>query len=149
MESWTRGLSLIALTMAIHATGIALVGFALRSIRRLEERNHRVIRAFAMMIVTIGMSGLLLTILHGIEAAVWATAYLFLGAFHSSGDAILYSLDAMTTRGASGLVLQQHWQMMGALEAADGMLLFGISTAALFAVMQRELANIIGDQAHR
>jgi hypothetical protein len=135
--------------MAIHATGIALIGVPLRSIRRLEERNRRLIPAFAMMIVTIGISGLLLTILHGIEAAVWAAAYLLLGAFHSSGDAILYSLDAMTTRGASGLVLQQHWQMMGALEASDGMLLFGISTAALFAVMQRELAKIIGDQAHR
>jgi hypothetical protein len=64
MESWTRGLSLVALTMAIHATGIALIGFALRSIRRLEERNRRSIRVFAMMIVTIGISGLLLTILH-------------------------------------------------------------------------------------
>jgi hypothetical protein len=135
--------------MAIHATGIALIGFALRSIRRLEERNRGLMRAFAMLIVTIGISGLLLTILHGMEAAVWAVAYLLLGAFHSSGDAILYSLDSMTTRGASGLVPQQHWQMMGALEASDGMLLFGISTAALFAVMQRELAKITGDQAHR
>ena len=44
--------------------------------------------------------------------------------------------NSMTTRGASGLMLQQHWRMMGALEAADGMLLFGISTAYIFAVMQ-------------
>ncbi len=42
----------------------------------------------------------------------------------------------MATRGASGLTLERHWQMMGALEAADGMLLFGISTAYIFAVMQ-------------
>jgi hypothetical protein len=42
----------------------------------------------------------------------------------------------MTTRGASGLTLQQHWRMIGALEAAGGMLLFGISTAYIFAVMQ-------------
>ena len=40
------------------------------------------------------------------------------------------------TRGASGLTLQQHWLMMGALEAADGMLLFGISTAFMFSVLQ-------------
>ena len=49
-------------------------------------------------------------------------------------DAILYSVDSMTTRGASGLMLEQR--MMGALEAANGMLLFGISTAYIFAVMQ-------------
>jgi hypothetical protein len=41
----------------------------------------------------------------------------------------------MTTRGASGLSLQRHWRMMGALEAADCMLLFGISTAYIFALM--------------
>ena len=34
----------------------------------------------------------------------------------------------MTTRGASGLVLHAHWQMMGTLEAANGTLLFGIGT---------------------
>jgi hypothetical protein len=33
-------------------------------------------------------------------------------------------------------MLQPHWQLMGALEAADGMLLFGISTAFIFTVMQ-------------
>ena len=33
-------------------------------------------------------------------------------------------------------MLYQHWRMMGALEAAGGMLLFGISTAYLFALMQ-------------
>jgi hypothetical protein len=51
-------------------------------------------------------------------------------------DAILYSVDAMSTRGASGLTLQGQWRMMGALEAVDGMLLFGISTAYIFALMQ-------------
>ena len=33
-------------------------------------------------------------------------------------------------------MLEQHWRMMGALEAANGMLLFGISTAYIFALMQ-------------
>ena len=33
-------------------------------------------------------------------------------------------------------LLHRPWQMMGALEAVDGMLLFGVSTAYLFAVMQ-------------
>ncbi|MGA7734221.1 MAG: hypothetical protein WCB22_02000 [Pseudolabrys sp.] len=42
----------------------------------------------------------------------------------------------MSTRGASGLTLPRSWQMMGALEAVDGMLLFGVSTAYLFSVMQ-------------
>ena len=59
-----------------------------------------------------------------------------LGALDSAKAAILYSVDFMATRGASGLMLQPHWRMMGALEAVDGMLLFGVSTAFIFTVMQ-------------
>jgi hypothetical protein len=58
------------------------------------------------------------------------------GAFGSLQAALLYSVDSIATRGASGLTLPPHWQMMGALEAADGVLLFGISTAFIFTVMQ-------------
>ena len=42
----------------------------------------------------------------------------------------------MSTRGAAGLTLERHWQLIGALEGIDGMLLFGISTAFIFAMMQ-------------
>ena len=83
----------------------------------------------------VGATGLLLAVLHGIEAAIWAAAYVWLGGLDSSKDAIP-SMDSMTTRGASGLTLERHWLTMGALEAAGGMLLFGISTAYIFAVMQ-------------
>ena len=42
----------------------------------------------------------------------------------------------MTTRGASRF-LERQWRLMGAAEAGDGMLLFGVSTAFLFYVMVR------------
>jgi hypothetical protein len=79
---------------------------------------------------------LLLAALHGIEAALWAVAYRWLGALDSLADAILYSVDSISTRGASGLMLEPHWRTMGALEAMGGMLLFGISTAYIWTVMQ-------------
>ena len=70
------------------------------------------------------------------------TAYWRLGALNSLGEAVLYSVDSISTRGASGLVLEHHWRMMGALEATDGMLLFGISTAYIFTVMQDQFRLI-------
>ncbi len=135
--NWAWGLSLIALTIAIHAMGVvmmALVGLGIRV--RLETRNLGLPRVILIVSGAVGAVGLLLAVLHGIEAAIWAAAYVWLGALDSLRDAMLYSLDSMTTRGASGLMLEPHWQMMGALEAANGMLLFGISTAYIFAVMQ-------------
>ncbi len=139
MESvnWTWGLSLIALTITIHATGVVLMSFLGLGIRaRLETRKLGLRHVIPIVIGIVGAVGLLLAVLHGIEAAIWAAAYVWLGALDSSKDAILYSVNSMATRGASGLTLERHWQMMGALEAAGGMLPFGISTAYIFAVMQ-------------
>jgi len=142
LDNWIWGLLLIALTLAIHATGVAFMVSVLHGIRlRLESRNLRF--PFAIVIGAITAMGLLLSALHAIEAAFWAAAYLWLGALGSREAAILYSVDSMATRGASGVVLQPHWQMMGALEAADGMLLFGISTAFIFTVMQFYYQNLI------
>jgi len=66
---------------------------------------------------------------------IWAITYIKLGAVSSPEDAVLYSVDSMTKRGASGLFLARQWRVMGAAEAADGILLFGISTALLFDVI--------------
>jgi hypothetical protein len=135
--NWTWGLSLIVLTIAIHSIGMVMM--ALVSLRIRDRIANRRLGLRYMIPIVIGLvasTGLLLAILHGIEAAIWAAAYLWLGALDSPLNAILYSVDSMSTRGASGLVLQAHWRMMGALEAVDGMLLFGISTAYIFALMQ-------------
>jgi hypothetical protein len=135
--NWTWGLSLIALTIAIHAMAVVMMSFVGLGIRaRLETRKLGLRHVIPIVIGIVGAVGLLLAVLHGIEAAIWAAAYVWLGALDSSKDAILYSVDSMATRGASGLTLERHWQMMGALEGACGMLLFGISTAYIFAVMQ-------------
>jgi hypothetical protein len=138
MESWTWGLSLIALTIAMHASGVMLMALAGVRLRvRIESRNHLILRhVAAIQIGLIGTVGLLLAALHGVEAALWAAAFWWLGAINSPAEAILYSVDSMSTRGASGLMLERNWRMMGALEATDGMLLFGISTAFIFAIMQ-------------
>jgi hypothetical protein len=50
--------------------------------------------------------------------------------------ATLYLLNAITTYGHESVSLEPHWQMMGALEALNGMLLFGLTTAFLFAMIQ-------------
>jgi hypothetical protein len=138
LENWAWGLSLIALTIAIHVAGVismALAGVSIRA--QIESRNYLALHhVAAIQIGLIGAVGLLLAALHGVEAALWAAAYWWLGALSLPTDAILYSVDSMSTRGASGLTLEHHWRMMGALEAMDGMLLFGISTAFIFAIMQ-------------
>jgi hypothetical protein len=136
-NNWTWGLSLIALTLAIHATGVTFMVSVLHGVRvRLERRSPGLAHVFAIGMRAFIAMALLLVALHAFEAALWAAAYSWLGAIGSIEAAMLYSVDSMATRGASGVALDPHWQMMGALEATGGMLLFGISTAFIFTVMQ-------------
>ena len=43
----------------------------------------------------------------------------------------------MTSYGHTNLTLEDHWHLMGALEALNGWLLFGLTTAFLFAVLEK------------
>jgi hypothetical protein len=135
--TWAWGISLIAVTIFVHALGIVVIAqnaFKFRYWLRRHPLRHRY--SFLIVVGFIAIIGALLAILHGLEAAIWAAAYLWLGALSSFEEALFWSIDSMTTRGASGLPIGPHWQMLGALEAVDGMLLFGISTAFIFAAMQ-------------
>jgi hypothetical protein len=135
--SWRWGLSLIVLTMTIHSAAVLIMAFAGARIRvQLETRSLHQWNLIAMQICATALIGLLLAMLHSIECVIWAAAYLWLGAVDSPKDALLYSVDSMATLGATGLTLQRPWQLMGGLEAVNGMILFGVSTAYVFAVMQ-------------
>ncbi len=86
--------------------------------------------------VAMSVAVLLATVLHAFEAAVWAAAYLLLRALPDMRTAMLYSVSALTTYGHASAVLADRWKMLGALEALNGMLLFGLTTAFLFAMIQ-------------
>jgi hypothetical protein len=95
-----------------------------------------------------GSATLLATTLHGIESGIWAIAYRVLGALPDSRTAMLYSLNAITSYGHTNIDLAKHWQLMGALEALNGWLLFGLSTAFLFGMLEKVWATD-GSGGHR
>jgi hypothetical protein len=131
--SWAWGLPLILLTVVIHVFGLAIINARVVRVLGRTARRRSFIPLFA---VVMAVAVLLATVLHGVEAVAWAGAYRLLGAVPDNKSAMLYSLNAMTTYGHESVSLEQHWQMMGALEALNGMLLFGLTTAFLFAMIQ-------------
>jgi hypothetical protein len=69
MENWTWGLSLIALTVGFHVSGVVFMALVLHSIGvRVESQSLGLRRLFAILTGLIGTVGLLLAVLHGIEA---------------------------------------------------------------------------------
>ena len=133
IADWAWSLPLILLTVVIHVFGLGVINEkVVRTLSRSTGRRGLVPR-FA---IVMGVAVLLMTALHGIEGLAWAAAFLFLGAVPDAKAGMLYSLNAMTTYGHESVSLAPQWQMMGALEALNGMLLFGLTTAFLFAMIQ-------------
>ena len=88
-------------------------------------------------------ASLALAVLHHVEASLWAAVYIGLGVFADWDTAVYFSIVTMTSVGYGDVVLSGDWRLLAAFQAMDGMLLFGISTAFLFAVLQqcRRLAD--------
>jgi hypothetical protein len=135
---WLWGLPLIVVSVVIHVVGLMTI---LRG--AVHTMNVAAVhRYFApMFIAVLGVAVLLATVLHALEGALWAVSYRFLDAFPDGRSAMLYSLSAMTSYGHANLYLKDQWQLMGALEALNGMLLFGLTTAFLFAMIS-ELSDV-------
>jgi hypothetical protein len=132
--SWAWGLPLIVLTVVIHVLSLEFINQrGARLLSQMPERRHPTL-VFA---VVMGTTTFLATILHAAEAGIWAISYRIVGALPNYRSAMLYSLNAITTYGHDSLLLESHWQLMGAIEALNGCLLFGLTTAFLFGMIQK------------
>jgi hypothetical protein len=97
--------------------------------------------------VTFVMSATLLALAgHLVEIALWALSFLLCGEFSNFAAALYYSAATYTTLGDSTTVISARWRLLGPLEAADGMLMFGISTGMIFAVIHRLVEARFGVQ---
>ena len=129
--AWLLSLSVIGVTVVIHSVGLSVL------MRRLNARavqgaglRHSFSTVMAATVVAVA-------VLHGCEAAVWAVVYRLIGVVPDFETAFYFSFVAFTTVGFGDVTLAPPWRILSAMEAADGMLLFGWSTAFLFAVVQR------------
>jgi hypothetical protein len=131
---WVWGLPLILATVIIHVIGMRLTcGWAIRVSREQAKSRH----ATFILAMVVGATTLSATCLHAAEAGIWGAAYRLLGALPNAKSAMLYSLEAITSYGHTNLFLEDRWQLMGAMESLNGWLLFGLSTAFLFGVIEK------------
>ena len=132
-SAWS--LVLIVLTVVIHVYGLGLINQTVVSHVKKRAKGRRFTAGFLALVM--GPTALLVTCLHAFEAGGWAAAYFILGALPDVKSAMLYSVNAMTSYGHENINLVDRWRLMGALEALNGWILFGLSTAFLFRIIHR------------
>jgi hypothetical protein len=139
-------LSLMAIVVTIVIHAIALM-VSVHFIRR-QHRLGRIGVRFWQDVGIVCTTTLLTGAAHLFEITIWALLFLFCGEFIQFGGAFYHSATNYTTLGYGDVVMAPPWKLLGPLEAADGMLMFGVSTAIIVSLIQlmvrtrfRDLSN--------
>lgn len=132
---WTPlavGAGAIATTIVIHALAVR----ATVELVRHEEVLGRAGASFWVDVVLVVRTVGLALVAHLIDIALWAVFFLVCGEFLEFGSAFYHSAGNYTTLGYGDLIMTPSWRLLGPLEAANGALMFGVSTGMIFAVIQ-------------
>ena len=127
---------LIAITIVIHGVGTtSWIRYLLA--RHTDASGHfKPTRSLRVVIST----AIVLITLHLVEILVWALAYMLVlptDELQSLEESLYFSAVTFTTLGYGDITLSSDWRLLSGLQAIDGILLIGWSTAFLFAVLQR------------
>ena len=107
-----------------------VVRFAVRELKPgfRESLLHRDTAVMAVMT-------LIMMAVHMTQIGLWAETLELCGVVPSFEVAFYLSAQDYTALGYGDIRLSEPWRLLGPLEAINGLLFFGISTAVLFAVM--------------
>ncbi len=125
----TIGACLIVTTVLIHAVCLEFILKGLIAIKIEIQVRWRVV-TFALMILCIFAA-------HVIQIWVWAIFYIFVEGISTLEAALYFSTSSFTTVGYGDVVLSEEWRLLSSVEATNGMILFGWSTAFIFAIVLR------------
>ena len=128
----------VAVTMAFSTVIIqALALMAIMHFVRHEVRRGRAGVQFWWDVGIIVGATLVALGAHVLAIASWGLVLSLCGEFSQLAKAVYHSGMNYTTLGDSDKVMSPSWRLLAPLEAANGMLMFGVSTAMLFAIVQR------------
>ena len=122
---------MILLTTAIHTGGMILALKALRS-----HGGHFKQKLQQLHICWVGGIVLLMVLVSLVEVLVWAVTYLALNAIQGFERALYFSMVTYTTLGFGDIVLDERWRLLTSIQAANGLIMFGWTTAIVIATVQ-------------
>jgi hypothetical protein len=132
LASFAIGSLLLIVTSIIHSVGM------LATMRILERyaRRHAKQTNWNLLYLIVGAVWLM-SAATLVEVLVWAWTYILLGEFNAIEPALYFSTVTFTTVGFGDVVLGDRWRLLSALEAANGIIMFGWTTAIVIYAVQR------------
>ena len=141
LRTLATGLPVILACLVLQAV---FVGLCLRYYVRYQQthQDNDSPRQAIMLLAAV----MLLTLLGNFaQMIIWAVLFLALGEFDNFQTALYHSGVNFVTLGYGDIVMSERWRLLGPLEGANGILMFGVSTA----IMTAAVMDVIKDYAAR
>ena len=122
----------IFITMGIQVVAVVLL---LQHLMRLNSRKNQKQAGIGFKGYVLSIVLLMLFSGNMVQMAIWAMLFEFLGEFNDFTTAFYHSAVNFASLGYGDIVMSEKWRLLGALEASNGVLMFGLSTGTLLAVM--------------
>jgi len=126
------GAGALAVTIVIQGLAVNATVGLVRHARAHGHAGAGFWTDLAIVALAISIAG----VAHLVGIGVWALVFMRCGEFAGFTAAYYHSGVNYTTLGYGDVIMTPPWRLLGPLEAAAGMLMFGVSTALLFAVIQ-------------
>jgi hypothetical protein len=127
------GTGLLVASLLSFTIAISLVVSLMSRVIRTGYSGESFWKNVAIMIVIT----LVMAAAHLVEIVLWATAFRAISEIATFEKAFYFSAQNYTTLGYGDIVPSDRWRLLGPLEAINGLLLFGLSTAVMFAALSR------------
>jgi hypothetical protein len=129
----TIGSLLVAITVLVHTVGlVALSRWTPHLVNGLRLHRHDVGRSLTMVTIVLGIFAI-----HTVEIWIWAMAMDWVGAVRGFENALFVSTIMFSTVGYGEVVIVPAWRLFVSLEAINGFILIGWSTAYLVGAATR------------
>jgi len=132
LSNLTVGAAVILITVLIHTAGLIGITHAMAWLVGHFRMHGRRSRVVAIVTVVLGLFAILT-----VEVWLWAICYLAVGAFKDLETSLYFSTVTYSTLGFGDVLPAAGWRLLSALEAVNGFLVIGWSTAYLVGASTR------------
>lgn len=135
------GLSTMAACLLLQAVLLVLaIRYYVRHIGVVATSSFwsalRVICAFMVMLVVGNL----------LQCTIWALVFVVLGEFDELAEAVYHSAVNFATLGYGDIVMSERHRLLGPMEAINGVIMIGVSTAAVMTALQHSLKESMAAQ---
>ena len=136
---------MVAVCVVIHTTGLVIF-FEWLGKRRALIEQHSSMLSYALLLILVFA---VIILLHLADTGIWAAFYYWRNLFVDFETSFYFSLGSYTTIGYGDVVLPKPWRLLGGIEGVSGVLLCGLSTAFIFAIVNVLFRIRIQKQSHK